>query len=278
MSDDDQAIAAWRDASEAEKLSEVDAVVHLAGKSIAEGRWDDRVKAEIRDSRVNLTRQLCESLAKLSKRPRVLVCASATGIYGDRGNEVLDERSAPGSGFLADVAQQWEEACRPAIDAGIRVVHARLGVVFSPRGGALQKMLTPAKFCGGALGSGNQWWSWIGIDDVLGAIYHCVANPSISGPVNFVSPQPLTNRVIARTLGTVLHRPAIFPAPAIALRTAMGEMADALLLASCRVVPRQLTESGYRFRFTDLEDLLRYSLGQSVVDNSVAERRGVRPH
>jgi uncharacterized protein (TIGR01777 family) len=262
MSDDDQAIAAWQDASEAEKLGEVDAVVHLAGKSIAEGRWNDRVKAEIRDSRVILTRQLCESLARLSKRPAVLVCASATGIYGDRGNEVLDERSAPGSGFLADVGRQWEEACRPAIDAGIRVVHARLGVVLSPRGGALQKMLMPAKFCGGALGNGNQWWSWIGIDDVLGAIYHCIANPSISGPVNFVSPQPLTNRVFARTLGAVLRRPALFPAPAVALRKAMGEMADSLLLASTRVMPNRLIDSGYRFRFTDLDELLRYSLGR----------------
>lgn len=260
-------IAVWESDAEAAKLGEVDAVVHLAGKSIADGRWSDAIKQQIRDSRVIKTRQLCESLARLPRKPAVLVCASATGIYGDRGDELLTEQSPLGEessracGFLANVARQWEEACQPAIDAGIRVVHARFGIVISPRGGALQKMLFPAKMMGGSLGSGKQWWSWIALDDVLGAIYHAILHPTLSGAVNFVSPEPITNAGFARTLGSVLHRPALFPAPAAALRLGLGEMADALLLSSARVEPRRLTDSGYHFRFTHLDDLLRYSLG-----------------
>ncbi len=261
-------IAAWESEAEAAKFSDVDAVVHLAGKSIADSRWTESIKREIRDSRVTKTRQLCESLAKLSKKPRVLVCASATGIYGDRGDEELDESSSTGNGYLADVAREWEEACRPASEAGIRVVHARFGIVISPQGGALQKMLLPAKFAGGALGSGKQWWSWIAIDDVIGAIYHAIADDGLAGPVNFVSPQPLTNGDFARTLATVIGRPAIFPAPAAALRLALGEMADEMLLASARVIPRRLEQSGYRFRFTELEDCLRYSLGKARLESA----------
>ena len=260
--DNDQSIAAWTSSDEVSKLADVDAVIHLAGKSIASARWTDQVKQEIRDSRVIKTRQLCESLAKLPTKPKVLLCASATGIYGDRGEEVLHEDSPIGDDFLAEVAQQWEQACQPAIDAGIRVVHARFGVVLSPVGGALEKCLTPAKLFGGSLGNGKQWWSWIALDDVVGALYHVLTDDSTSGPVNFVSPNAIRNRDFAKTLGRVLGRAALFPAPAMALRLALGEMADALLLSSSRSEPRRLIESGYQFRFTDLESFFRYSLGR----------------
>ena len=269
--DNDQSIAAWKSHEEASKLADVDALIHLAGKSIASARWTDQVKQEIRDSRVIKTRQLCESLAKLANRPKVLICASATGIYGDRGDEVLHEESAIGDDFLADVAQQWEQACQPAIDAGIRVVHARFGVVLSPNGGALEKCLTPAKLFGGSLGNGKQWWSWIALDDVVGSLYHALTTDSMVGPVNFVSPEPIRNRDFAKTLGRVLGRAALFPAPAMALRVALGEMADALLLSSCRVKPNHLLESGYKFRFTDLESFFRYSLGRERLESISGE-------
>lgn len=261
-----ETIAAW--SGEAEKLSATDVVVHLAGKSIASSRWSEETKRQIRDSRVEKTRLLCESLAKLEKKPETLICASATGVYGSRGDELLDESSPLGDDFLADVARQWEEACQPAVDAGIRVVNARFGLVLSPQGGALQKMLTPAKFAGGALGSGKQWWSWIALDDVLGAIYHSIAEPSLSGPVNFVSSDPITNADFAKTLGRVIGRPALLPAPAFMLRAAMGEMADALLLSSTRVKPQKLIESGYRFRFDSLTEFLRYSLGRERLEST----------
>ncbi|TWU23080.1 Epimerase family protein [Novipirellula galeiformis] len=258
---DPRAIAAWDSPSEVEKFNHVDVVVHLAGKSIAGSRWSDKVKQEIRDSRVIKTRQLCESLAKLEQKPKVLICASATGIYGDRGDEVLSESSTDGDTFLAGVGAEWEAACQPAVDAGIRVVHARFGLILSAAGGALEQMLLPAKCLGGKLGSGKQWWSWIALDDVLGAIYHCICRDEVSGPVNFVSPDPITNAGFAKTLGQVLNRPAMFPAPAFALRLALGEMADALLLSSARVVPEVLKQSGYSFRFVELDAALRYSLG-----------------
>ena len=259
---DDDSIAAWSDEGQFERFNEVDAVVHLAGKSIASGRWSESIKKEIRDSRVLKTQSLCERLGKLSTPPSVLVCASATGMYGDRGDEILNERSKPGDDFLADVCQQWEAACEPAIEAGIRVVNARLGLVLSPKDGALAKMLTPAKLMGGALGNGNHYWSWIAIDDVLGAIVHSIHTKELSGPVNLVSPQPLTNREFAKTLGKVIGRPALFPAPAVALRLALGEMADALLLSSTRVIPDRLLSTGYEFRFVSLADAFRYCLGK----------------
>jgi uncharacterized protein (TIGR01777 family) len=267
-SDDPSNIAAWEGESEAAKLADVDVVVHLAGRPIADSRWTDEVKQQIRDSRVQQTRELCQTLAGLARKPSVLICASATGVYGDRGDEILDEDSALGSGFLAEVASEWEQACKPAVEAGIRVVNARLGIVLSRKGGALQKMLLPAKFAGGSLGSGDQWWSWIALDDVVGAIYHAITGPSLSGPVNFVSPEPISATDFANTLAGVLGRPAIFPAPAFALRKVLGEMADALLLASARAKPRRLANAGYRFRFTELNDVLRYSLGLERLESA----------
>ena len=266
-SEDPNEIAVWDGEEQTSKLNDVDVVVHLAGKSIADGRWSDTTKQEIRDSRVVKTRELCQAMAKLSNKPKVLICASATGIYGDRGDDVLNEDSSPADDFLGGVAREWEEACLPAVEAGIRVVNARLGIVLSPAGGALQKMLLPAKFAGGALGNGRQWWSWMALDDVIGAIYHLMTDDSISGPVNLVSPNPITNREFASTLASVLRRPAIFPAPAFALRAALGEMADALLLASTRVEPGVLTRAGYRYRFTDLTETLRYLLGCERLDS-----------
>lgn len=260
-SDNASDIAVWSDAAESQKFQSVDTVVHLAGKSIASARWNENIKKQIRDSRVEKTRQLCQRLADLPQKPKTLVCASAIGIYGNRGDETLTESSPPGDDFLADVAMQWEDACQPAIDAGIRVVNARFGIVLSPTDGALKKMLTPAKLFGGKLGSGKQWWSWIGLDDVVGGIYHCIAKDQISGPVNFVAPTPLRNETFAKELGIALSRPALFPAPAFALRAALGEMADALLLSSNRVLPTVLEQSGYQFRFNDLQPMLRYALG-----------------
>ncbi|TWU16239.1 TIGR01777 family oxidoreductase [Allorhodopirellula heiligendammensis] len=264
----DNEIAAWSTAQEFERFNSVDVVVHLAGKPIAGPRWTEATKQQIRDSRVEKTRSLCERLAQLSSPPQTLICASATGFYGDRGDEMLDESSAPGDDFLAAICQQWEAACRPAADAGIRVLNARFGMVLSPRGGALQKMLGPAKMCGGALGNGRQYWSWIALDDVLGGIVHAIATPQLTGPVNFVSPTPMSNREFAKTLGETLGRPALFPAPATALRLAVGEMADALLLASTRVIPNQLASTGYEFRFPSLRDALRYSLGKAGIEHS----------
>jgi uncharacterized protein (TIGR01777 family) len=251
---------------DASSLDGVDAVVHLAGENIAAARWSPKVKDRIRDSRVQGTRVLCEGLARMKTPPKVLVCASAVGFYGDRDDEVLTEDSAAGSGFLADVAQDWEAATQPARDAVIRVVNLRFGVVLSPKDGALAKMLLPFKLgAGGRVGSGRQYWSWISIDDAAGAIHHAVLTDSLSGPVNAVAPKPVTNTEFTKTLGRVLGRPAIVPMPAFAARLALGEMADELLLASIRVEPRQLIESGYDFRQPTLESALRHLLGKTCL-------------
>jgi len=244
-------------------LEGVDAIVHLAGAGIADKRWSEEVKQRIRDSRVPATRKLCEDLARIENKPGTLVCASAIGYYGDRGDEVLDESSPAGEGFLAEVAQQWEAATQPAAEAGIRVVNLRLGVVLSPDGGALAQMLTPFKLGGGGrVGSGKQYWSWVALDDVVGAIEHALATEALRGPVNVTSPQPVTNAEFTKTLGKVLGRPTIVPMPAFAARLALGEMADELLLASTRVHPKKLLETGYEFRYSELEAALRRLLGK----------------
>jgi len=239
------------------RLEGVDAVVHLAGENIASGRWNAARKQRIRDSRVFGTQLLCETLAKLKAKPRVLVSASATGFYGDRRDAILGEEAGPGQGFLSDVCCEWEQATVAAEKAGIRVVHLRIGVVLSTKGGALKKMLTPFRLgVGGRIGSGGQYWSWISLDDLVGAIVHCLDHDDLSGPVNAVSPEPLTNREFTAVLAKALHRPGCMPMPAFAARLVLGEMADALLLASTRVAPLKLRESGYQFHHATLAQAL----------------------
>ena len=246
-----------------EGLEYLDAVVHLAGESIAEGRWNAQKKARIRDSRVVGTRMLCESLARLESPPKAVVAASAVGYYGDRGNEVLREESPSGSGFLAQVCREWEEATGPAARKGIRVVNLRIGMVLSASGGALAKMLPAFRAgAGGRIGSGRQYVSWIALPDLVGAVRHALDTESLEGPVNAVAPEPVTNREFTDTLARVLSRPAIIPLPAFAARLAFGEMADELLLASARVLPAKLLSAGYRFLHPGLEGTLRRLLGK----------------
>jgi len=241
-----------------DRLEGIDAVVHLAGENIASGRWTAKRKALIRDSRVRGTGTLCGALASLSRPPRILVSASAMGYYGDRGEEILRESSAQGDGYLARVCADWEGATEPAARRGIRVVRLRLGIVLSSRGGALAKMLTPFRLgLGGVVGNGRQYMSWIALEDVVGIIRHALQKDEVSGPLNAVSPQPVTNREFTRTLGRVLGRPTIVPLPAAMARVLMGEMADALLLASARLDPAALKASGYSFRLPDLQGALR---------------------
>ena len=241
----------------------LDAVVHLAGENIF-GRWTARKKARIRDSRGRATRLLCESLAQLSPPPRVLVCASAVGYYGDRGAEVLREESAPGNSFLAEVCREWEAATQVATEGGIRVVNLRFGMVLTPAGGALATMLLPFRLgLGGRFGNGRQFMSWIALDDLLEAVRHALTTEGLRGPVNVVAPNPVTNLEFTRTLGWVLGRPTLFPVPAFAARLVLGEMADALLLASARVDPARLLATGFRFRFPELESALRHLLGKT---------------
>src|SRR3989338_4623676 len=248
---------------EAAKLEGLDAVVHLAGERIT-GRWTAAKKARIRSSRVQGTRLLAETLARLGRPPPTLVCASAIGYYGHRGDELLREESPPGAGFLAEVCREWEAAARPAAEKGIRVVQLRIGVVLSAAGGALALMLTPFKLgLGGRVGTGQQYMSWIALDDLAGIIQHALANESLRGPVNAVAPRAITNREFTKTLGRVLGRPTIFPMPAFAARLAFGQMADELLLASARVEPTRLIASGYKFRTPELEAALRHLLGKT---------------
>ena len=251
---------------DAKDLESFDAVVHLAGENIAGGRWTAAQKARIRDSRVVGTKLLAEKLAGLSQPPATFLCASAIGFYGDRGDEVLRETSAPGSNFLADVCVEWEAAAEAARRAKLRVLHARFGVILSPRGGALAKMLTRYKLgAGGKLGSGKQWMSWIALDDVVGALHQMLVKPELAGPVNVVAPQAATNAEFTRVLGRVLSRPTIFPVPDFVARLAFGQMADELLLASTRVVPERLAATDFPFRFPDLEGALRHLLGRPLL-------------
>ncbi len=244
-------------------LEGVDAVVHLAGANVG-GRWTAAHRRAIMDSRVQGTRLVAETIAAMERPPRVLVSASAVGYYGDRGNEVLDEGAPRGRGFLADVAAAWEAAADPARAAGVRVVHPRLGVVLTPRGGALAKLLLPFQLgAGGPLGSGRQWWGVVGLDDAVGALHAAVAREDLAGPVNVVLPEPVRSADFARVLGGVLHRPAVVPTPAFALRLALGrEQADEMLLASQRVVPARLLAAGFAFRHPTVEDALRFELGR----------------
>jgi hypothetical protein len=246
-----------------DKLAGVDGVVHLAGANVAGKRWTKAYKQLLLDSRVDGTQTISETIALLEPKPRVLACASAIGYYGDRGDELLDESSASGEGFLPELCRQWEDACGPARDAGIRVAHMRIGVVLSPEGGALAKMLTPFKLgLGGVMGDGRQYMSWIALDDVVRAIEHVLDHDEHSGPVNLVAPTPATNREFTKTLGKVLSRPTVLPMPAFAARLAFGEMADELLLSSTRVAPAVLQASGFDFQCADLEAALRHLLGK----------------
>ncbi|HLV88547.1 MAG TPA: TIGR01777 family oxidoreductase [Candidatus Sulfotelmatobacter sp.] len=245
---------------EPEKVSGFDAVIHLAGESII-GRWTASKKAKIRDSRVVGTGNLADALSKTARKPMVFVCSSAIGYYGSRGDEVLNETSPAGSGFLADVCREWETATQSAVNSGIRTVNIRTGVVLSPKGGALGKMLTPFKLgVGGRIGSGRQWMSWIDVQDMAGAIHYILETESLRGPVNMVAPNPVTNEEFTRTLARVLSRPAIFPLPAFVVKAAFGEMGEAVLLGSQRVQAARLMSAGYPFRSTDLESCLRGTL------------------
>ncbi len=241
-----------------------DAVVNLAGASIADGRWSKQRKELLGASRIDTTRVLVNALAKMNARPSVLVSASAIGIYGNRGDETLTEESTPGTDFLAGLAQEWEAEALKAEALGIRVVLARFGIILAREGGALPKMLTPFKLgVGGRLGSGRHWMSWVTLEDVVGALRLTVENSSARGAINFVAPQPVQNVEFTKVLAKALHRPALFPAPAFALRLAVGEMADALLLSSQRVVPRALEKLGYRYLQPDLMTALAAILAKS---------------
>jgi uncharacterized protein (TIGR01777 family) len=244
-------------------LTGIDAVVHLAGESIAEGRWTEEKKRRILESRQKGTRLLAEKIAGLSEPPSVMVSVSATGYYGNRGNELLTEESEPGDLFLSKVCREWEAAADPAREAGVRVVHPRFGIVLTTEGGALGTTLPIFKLGGGGkIGSGGQYWSWISLDDVIGAIVHALQTDDLSGPVNVVTPGPPTNAEYTRVLGKVLNRPTLFTVPAPAARVMLGEIADELLLASARVEPVRLRETGYSFRHPELEATLRYLLGR----------------
>ena len=238
-----------------------DAIINLAGASIGEGRWTEERKVLLRASRVTLTGHLVQAIEQLDERPEVLVSASAIGYYGNRGDEVLTESSAPGKDFLAELSRDWEAAAMRAENAGVRTVTMRFGIVLSKQGGALPQMAKPIKMgVGGKLGSGKQWMSWVALDDVVGAIRQAIVPNSMRGPVNVVAPNPARNEDFTRTLARVLHRPAIFPAPEFALRLMLGEMADALLLSSQRVSPQKLTEVNFSFRYPELAAALRHAL------------------
>jgi len=240
-----------------EAFDGVEAVIHLAGEPVAEGRWTAAKKQRIMESRKVGTTNLVRAICDLPNPPRVLVSASAIGIYGDRGDEPLEERSAPGKDFLADVCREWEAAADPARERGVRVVHPRIGIVLGAGGGALAKMITPFKFgLGGRLASGRQWMSWIHVDDMVGMLLFAVNNEHASGAMNAVSPTPVTNSDFTRALAAAVHRPAIFPVPGFALRLLLGEFAQ-ILLASQRVLPRAAEKAGYGYLYPDLQAALR---------------------
>lgn len=246
------------------KLAGFDAVVHLAGKSIA-GRWTEQFKREVRESRVQGTTTLATAAAESFQRsgsPRAFIAASAIGYYGSRGDETLTESSAAGTGFLAETCVVWEAAADPARAAGMRVAHMRIGVVLAKDGGALPPLLLPFRLgAGGRIGDGRQWWSWVGLQDVVGAFEFALRSEAVSGPVNVVAPNPARVAEFVKALGEVLHRPSLLPLPAFAVRTMLGEMGQSLLLDSARVLPGKLRSAGYEFAFAELRDALRAALG-----------------
>jgi uncharacterized protein (TIGR01777 family) len=244
------------------KLEGFDVVINFAGENIAGGRWTDELKKKIHDSRVFGTHLIAEGIARLKEKPKVFLCASATGIYGDRGDETLDEQSESGGGFLAGVCREWEEATGPAIAAGVRTVNLRFGPIIAREGGMLAKMLTPFKMgMGGKVGSGKQYISWVSIDDAVNAVKLALHNDSIRGPLNIVAPKPVTNEVFTKTLGHVLSRPTALAMPAFAVRLAFGEMADEMLLVSQCVIPKKLNDAGFEFQQPELEDAFRKNIG-----------------
>jgi uncharacterized protein (TIGR01777 family) len=243
------------------KLEGIDALIHLAGENVASGRWTESKKAEIRQSRVTGTKLIAEAISQLKTPPKTFIAASAIGFYGNRGEETLTEKSPAGSGFLAEVCQEWEATCQSAANAGIRVCNLRFGVVLSTEGGALAKMLPPFLIgAGGPIGSGKQYMSWVAIDDVAQIILHALVTESLSGPLNVVAPKPVTNADFSTALGKVLHRPAFMPLPDFAARLMFGQMADELLLASAKVEPQKLQESGYKFIYPEIQAALAHVL------------------
>src|SRR5437764_7679807 len=246
----------------AQSLEGFDVIINLAGENIAGGRWTDELKRKIRDSRVNGTHLLSEAIAKMSSKPKVFICASATGIYGDRDDEVLDEQSESGGGFLAGVCREWEMATEPASKAGVRVVNLRFGPILAKEGGMLAKLLTPFKMgMGGKVGSGKQYISWIALEDAVNAIKLAIDDQKIHGPLNVVSPNPVTNEEFTKTLGHVLNRPTALAMPAFAARLAFGEMADEMLLTSQKVMPKRLSQAGFQFQYPTLESAMRKYVG-----------------
>lgn len=243
-------------------LEGFEAIINLAGENIAGGRWTDDQKRKIRESRMNGTHLLSEAIAQMKSKPRVFICASATGIYGDRDDETLDEQSESGGGFLAGVCREWEQATQPASKAGVRVVNLRMGPILAREGGMLSKLLTPFKMgMGGKVGSGKQYISWVALDDAVNAIKLAIDDESIHGPINIVSPNPVTNEEFTKTLGHVLNRPTALAMPAFAARLAFGEMADEMLLASQRVLPKRLSQAGFQFQYPTLESAMRKYIG-----------------
>jgi uncharacterized protein len=238
------------------------AAIHLSGSSIAGHRWSAAYKHELAASRVDSTRALATALARLQHPPRTLIVASAVGFYGNRGDELLTEASPPGRGFLPEVCRLWEDAARPAADAGIRVVHTRFGVVLNLGPGALEKMLPIFRLgLGGTLGDGRQWMSWVSLTDAIAAIQYALETPALAGPVNVTAPNPVTNEQFTRALARQLHRPALLPAPAFALRVAFGQMADEALLASARAIPAKLSRVGFEFTHPNVEEALAAVVG-----------------
>jgi len=244
-----------------EDLEGIDAVIHLAGESIAALRWTDEKKKAIRESRVKGTRSVVDAIARLKAKPKVLVAASAVGYYGERGDEILTEASGAGEGFLPDVCKDWEAESRRAEDAGVRTVLLRTATVLSKDGGALGTMLLPFKLgVGGVIGDGKQWFSWISLDDHIAAIIFALENENLRGAINSTSPNPVTNEAFTKTMGDVLYRPTFIPLPEFAVSTLLGEMGDALLLTSTRVVPKRLEDAGFEFKYPDLKPALEHAI------------------